>query len=760
MKFKIGKRIINLSFRRKKPIPKIEPEEVIKVTEVTKEWNWDNWITTEGFPVSDQLMDWVIGQDKAITETKLCIDEWTNKLLWLKEKKWWKDFENPNALKPQPKEWLPVGPYLLLLGDAGTGKSLLGRAMSSYMTKLYKEKGIKLYDVLSWKNPTLPSEPKISIHPSGTGKKIVCGQSKKEKKKSFWGRWGFRLLIGTMLGFGLAIIGFIGFNLINNWVNTSPNLMYDSFGFSVFVKDVEEAIKSGLITFHQYWASNGGFVGYLINGLVVNAQLLYLGIGSLSMGAMLFIFKHLLGSAGSGQKGIGGATSSNCPKLLIDNSSEKTPFIDATGHGSAQLFGSIAWDPYQTGGLGTPEHQRVTAGDVHRGHLGILYIDELKNLTGQEAITLLTVLEDAQLPIALRSQFHGGDTAAMSVSTEPIPSMVFFIGAGNLDSLQNIHPALLDRIQGYGKVVYMNNDMPNTEENRRKVIQFIAQEVKRFNLLPFDREACEEIIAEFRRKSGFKDKLTTKFRPMISIIKTASTLTVNEGLNIVNKKHVNEAIKVHCKEIGIQILERKAEEIKLYNVISPSSQPKKGQIFGLAVSSLDNGEIEVGIVLPIRASMIKCKRGEEGYFHVTGVETENKSWIQHSISKVAHVFAQMYDINLDRYKTHIDFAQTIGVEGPSAGVTMTLVLISIYKNKKIRQDIAVTGEINIGVGGKVEISPIGGVHEKIMAAQELGIKKVLIPKRNYEVNINPADYTIKVVGCVTLEEYMKELFVD
>ena len=117
-----------------------------------------------------------------------------------------------------------------------------------------------------------------------------------------------------------------------------------------------------------------------------------------------------------GAKGIGGAKSSKVPKLIVDNSKKVAPFIDATGHGSAQLFGSIAWDPFQTGGMGTPEHQRVTAGGVHRAHQGILYIDEVKNMAPDEAITLLTVLEDGQLPITMRSRLGGASgTAAMAV---------------------------------------------------------------------------------------------------------------------------------------------------------------------------------------------------------------------------------------------------------------------------------------------------------------------------------------------------------
>jgi len=99
------------------------------------EWNWEDFKNTEGFPVSPDLMDWIIGQDKAIEECKLCLDEWIHKLKYLKKKKWWKFWEKPETSKPQAKEWLPAGPFLLLLGTQGTGKSLLGRALTSPQPK-------------------------------------------------------------------------------------------------------------------------------------------------------------------------------------------------------------------------------------------------------------------------------------------------------------------------------------------------------------------------------------------------------------------------------------------------------------------------------------------------------------------------------------------------------------------------------------------------------------------------------------------------
>jgi lon-related putative ATP-dependent protease len=739
-------------------------------------WDWENFQSTENYPVSPNLIDWIIGQEHAITECKLCIDEWVNKLGWLNEKKWWKPFEivekpkrelaikfrghkihlfnygkkelvfNP---KPLPKEMLPSGPFLLMLGDAGTGKSLLGRAMQSYMTDLYQKKGIKLYDTCSWYNKTLPCQPRISIHPSPEGTKIIKKAAKMEAKKGRFVKWGFKAIILLMMSIGIFILGYIGISGLTDWYY---NVIWTMWG-----ETVQEF-------FH------GNFLQYMVQGCIMsNIQLVISGIMALSMGGMLYIFSRFMGGMiGGNKKGVGGAEATQAPKLLIDNSSGIAPFIDATGHRSAQLFGSIAWDPYQTGDLGTPEHQRVTAGDVHRAHLGILYIDEIKNLIGDEAITLLTVLEDGQLPVAMRGSLNGGDTAAMAVATEPIPCMNFLIAAGNLDSLPHIHYALLDRIHGYGKMVYMSNDMPNIPENRRKYVQFISQEVKRFHLLPLSRDACIAVIEEAIRKSGKNNTITCKFRPMIGTIKTASVLAQNEGLKIVERKHVNDALNEHCKSIALQVMEKQIENHIIYNtLIDPTEEPKVGQIHGLAVSTINvEGTDMVGSVLTIRASCLQ-KTGLKslGYFTVTGVATKDSSYVQHSIAKVRHVILQLYGIDVEQEcYTHVDFAQEHGVEGPSAGITMTLALASVLLQKKIRQDVAVTGEINIANGdlkageSGIEVTSIGGAHEKILAAQRMGFKKVCIPQRNYEKNINPSDYTLKVVGCKTIQDYIRECF--
>ncbi len=150
----------------------------------------------------------------------------------------------------------------------------------------------------------------------------------------------------------------------------------------------------------------------------------------------------------------------------------------------------------------------------------------------------------------------------------------------------------------------------------------------------------------------------------------------------------------------------------------------------------------------------------KGYYKVTGV-AKGQSFISDSIAKVRSVIIQKYGVDIAQdYLTHIDFAQSYGVDGPSAGVTMAILLCSLIEGKLIRQDVAVTGEINLSVSGTIQITAVGGVHEKIKAAEAWGFKKVVIPQKNYLHSIDPRDYTIEVVPAATLDDYLKECLVE
>lgn len=718
-----------------------EDEEVIG----DKKWDWKNFESTKDYPVSNNLLEWVIGQERALNECYLCLKEWVHKLKNLKEEKWYEAWTNPKKDKPQVTKTAPPGPYLLLLGDPGTGKSLIGRALSVHLTELYKKEDIHLQDVVAWQNDVVPSEPKISCHPAGEGRKIILKQKLKEAKRQFLQRLGVKAVIYLMI-IVASLFMFAGFYYL--W---QEKVAWDINALNVFGVPIQEA-------------NNWDFSTYMLDSFVSIGTITFLPAG---MMLMFLILVTVLGRFGimGGAKGIGGAKASKVPKFIVDNSKKVAPFIDATGHGSAQLFGSIAWDPLQTGGLGTPEHQRVSAGDVHRAHMGILYIDEIKNMAPDEAITLLTVLEDGQLPITMRSRWSSaGGTAAMAVSTEPVPCMCFLVGAGNFDSIGGVHPALMDRIYGYGKVVRMNNDMQNNIENRRKYVQFIAQEVSRFRLLPFSREACEEIVDEGRRRSNKKDALSTKFRPMISLVKTAATLAINEGLDHVERRHVKDAIEKHCKTIQKQMLEHQMSERGKLLEINPEGA-KLGQIYGVAVVKDPYSGEMTGNVLTVKGFLEKKDikgDGMQGYYKVTGIAKEgDEQFIADSVAKVRSVILQKYRVDIaQEFFTHIDFAQAYRVDGPSAGVTMTILLCSLLEGKPIRQDVAVTGEINVSVDDVIPVTAVGGLHEKIKSAEMWGFKKVIVPAKNYKHSIDPKDYSIEVVPGETLEDYLRESLVQ
>ncbi|MCK4815696.1 hypothetical protein KA005_08000, partial [bacterium] len=74
----------------------------------------------------------------------------------------------------------------------------------------------------------------------------------------------------------------------------------------------------------------------------------------------------------------------------------------------------------------------------------------------------------------------------------------------------------------------------------------------------------------------------------------------------------------------------------------------------------------------------------------------------------------------------------------------------------IMQDVAVTGEINVGVDGEIPVTAVSGLHEKIKAAEAWGFRKVVIPAANYKHSIDPSDYDIEVVAGGTLEDYLRE----
>ncbi len=122
-----------------------------------------------------------------------------------------------------------------------------------------------------------------------------------------------------------------------------------------------------------------------------------------------------------------------------------------------------------------------------------------------------------------------------------------------------------------------------------------------------------------------------------------------------------------------------------------------------------------------------------------------------------------YDIAEDFYKTcdlHIHFpAGATPKDGPSAGIAIATAVLSALTNKRVKRDIAMTGEITL----KGRVLPIGGLREKAMGAYIAGVKKVLIPKDNF-ADLDEVDSAVKekveFVCVQSLDEVFNNAFVS
>ena len=441
------------------------------------------------------------------------------------------------------------------------------------------------------------------------------------------------------------------------------------------------------------------------------------------------------------------------PKLLVSHDpNAPAPFVDATGSHAGALLGDVRHDPFQSGGLETPAHDRVEGGAIHRAHGGVLFIDEINTLTPHSQQNLLTALQEGAFPITGQSERSSG---AM-VRTEPVPCRFVMIAAGNLDAIQGMHPALRSRIRGYGYEVYMRETMEDTPENRRKFIRFIAQEVKNDGKIPhFDRSAMLEVLREARRRPNRKGPLTLKLRDGGGLIRVAGDLARQEGSEFTTAKHVIAAKKT-ARSIEDQISDEYIRRSRDYN-ITVVEGTRVGRVNGLAVMGNDSGS-----VLPVMAE-VTPSQGANGTVIATGML---KDIAKESIKNVSALIKKFTGKDIRNMDIHIQFIGTYGgVEGDSASVTVATAVISAIENIPVRQDVAMTGSLSV----RGDVLPIGGVTYKIEAAAKAGIKKVIIPRSNLDdvliedryramVEIVPVDHIEEVLQNALMPENREGFF--
>jgi ATP-dependent Lon protease len=234
----------------------------------------------------------------------------------------------------------------------------------------------------------------------------------------------------------------------------------------------------------------------------------------------------------------------------------RNPFVLATGASEVELLGDVRHDPY--GGhpqLGTQPYDRVIAGAIHSAHQGVLFIDELPHL-GHLQRFILTAMQEKRFPIAGRNP----QSAGASVRVDSVPCDFIFVGACNIQDLPHILSPLRSRINGGGYEVLVETVMPDTEENRVKLAQFVAQEITMDAKIPHaSRESVMLIIEEAKKRAKSIDNrdksLTLRLRELGGLIRAAGDVAVTESATTIEARHIAEALK-RARPVEEQIKER------------------------------------------------------------------------------------------------------------------------------------------------------------------------------------------------------------
>lgn len=384
------------------------------------------------------------------------------------------------------------------------------------------------------------------------------------------------------------------------------------------------------------------------------------------------------------------------------------------------LIGSVHDPIYQgAGAYGPAGVPQPKEGAVTKAHGGVLFIDEIGELSPIQMNKLLKVLEDRRVYF---------DSAYYSRDNKEIPKHIH-------EMFKNGLPADFRLI---GATTRLPEEMPPALRSRCAEIFF--KSLSRDDVKKIAKDAANKTDMKFQDEvfdlvAAYADN----GRDAVNIIQTAESVSRMEGHNVVNAADVEWVVETGRYTPRYEkVLETRAQ---------------MGRIYGLAV-----GGRSQGYVLDIEAVAQECEKGK-GEITVTGaIEEEEisnnrqklrrKSSISSSVKNVATVLQRELGIGVRDYNIHINFPNCVPVDGPSAGIAIFCAVYSAIKKIPIDSALTMTGELAI-CG---DVYGVGEVPIKISAAKEAGAKKVIIPMANWQERFK--EYDIEIIPVNTVFEVL------
>ncbi len=361
------------------------------------------------------------------------------------------------------------------------------------------------------------------------------------------------------------------------------------------------------------------------------------------------------------------------------------------------LLGSVHDPIYQgAGAFGQMGIPRPQPGAVSEANGGVLFIDEIGELHPIQMNRLLKVLEDRVAKF--QSSYY-------SRENKRIPPYIHEIFQKGL-------PADFRLI---GATTRSPSELPAALRSRCTEIFFDG-------LRP---EAVEQIAADSMERVGlqYEDGLCGKIalyagggRDTVRLVQSLASLAEMKGRNWVGSADLEWVAE--------------AGHYQPYPRQKVTAVPRVGVVNGLAVTGGMGGA-----VLTVE---VKMQKSTVPHLQVTGIVEEEEIRSPHGVSKrksnarssAENVLTVLEGYGFDRsqYAVHINFPGGMPVDGPSAGTAMFLAAYSAFTGAAVPGDVALTGEISLT--GK--ILPVGGVTEKLQAAEEARVTRAYIPKANWQ----------------------------